>query len=54
LQALRHLFPRPLDAHQTGFAMGETVAHLNRLVKSGRLQRLTRPDGVWLYKTICK
>jgi len=54
LQALRHLFPRPLDDHQTGFAMGETVAHLNRLVKSGRLQRLTQPDGVWLYKTICK
>jgi len=54
LQALRHLFPRPLDAHQTGFAMGETVAHLNHLVKDGRLERRTNPDGVWLYMSICK
>lgn len=33
------LFQRPLDAHQRLFAIGETVAHLNRLVVQGRIVR---------------
>jgi glyoxylase-like metal-dependent hydrolase (beta-lactamase superfamily II) len=33
------LFQRPLDAHQRLFAIGETVAHLNRLVGQGRIRR---------------
>lgn len=49
LEALRGLFPRPLDDHQTGFAMGETVAHLNHLVKAGRLSRHEDANGVWLF-----
>jgi len=33
------LFKRPLDVHQTTFAMGESIAHLNALWHEGRLQR---------------
>jgi glyoxylase-like metal-dependent hydrolase (beta-lactamase superfamily II) len=39
------LFRRPLDLQQRFFAMGEAIAHLNHLWHSGRLQRLTEPDG---------
>ena len=39
------LFRRQLDAHQMGFAMGETVAHVNRLVRAGRLHRRRGPEG---------
>eukprot|EP01036_Dinobryon_divergens_P016269 gene16269-22045_t len=34
------IFKRPLDGHQTTFAMGEAVAHLNLLWLDGKLQRL--------------
>lgn len=40
------LFPRPLDLHQSTFALGESVAHLHRLWLQGRLQRHTGADGV--------
>jgi glyoxylase-like metal-dependent hydrolase (beta-lactamase superfamily II) len=40
------LFRRPLDLHQTTFAMGEAVAHLHMLLGQGRLQRRLGPDGV--------
>lgn len=40
------LFPRPLDTHQTMFAMGETIAHLNHLEQAGRLCSKRSPDGV--------
>jgi hypothetical protein len=33
------LFKRPLDLHQTTFAMGEAVAHLHLLWYRGRLVR---------------
>ena len=39
------LFRRQLDAHQMGFAMGETVAHVNRLVRDGALVQQSGPDG---------
>ncbi|MBL8630457.1 MAG: MBL fold metallo-hydrolase [Rhodospirillaceae bacterium] len=45
------LFPRMLDAHQTFFALGETLAHLNYLIGRGQLRRTTTSDGVWLYRT---
>jgi len=35
------LFPRELDTHQVMFAMGEAIAHLNYLEKSGALSRQT-------------
>lgn len=33
------LFRRPLDLHQTAFAMGESIAHMNLLWLDGRLRR---------------
>jgi glyoxylase-like metal-dependent hydrolase (beta-lactamase superfamily II) len=48
-RVLGALFPRPLDAYQTGFALAETLAHLNRLLREGLLQRWTNKDGVLLY-----
>lgn len=37
------LFERTLDPHQTTFAVGEALAHLNHLVAQGRLRRDRRP-----------
>ncbi|MBX6369494.1 MAG: MBL fold metallo-hydrolase [Rhodospirillales bacterium] len=44
------LFSRALDSHQLGFAIGETLAHLQCLRTMGRIRRRTRPDGVWIYE----
>jgi glyoxylase-like metal-dependent hydrolase (beta-lactamase superfamily II) len=44
------LFRRTLDAHQLGFAVGEALAHLQHLVRLGRLCRSERADGVYLYE----
>lgn len=35
-----------LDAHQTGFAAGELIAHVNYMLVEGRLRALEQPDGV--------
>jgi glyoxylase-like metal-dependent hydrolase (beta-lactamase superfamily II) len=40
------LFRRPLDLHQTTFAMGEAVAHLHALVEQGQVRAQTGADGV--------
>ncbi|MBZ0142506.1 MAG: MBL fold metallo-hydrolase [Rhodocyclaceae bacterium] len=40
------LFSRALDAHQTMFAMGEAIAHLNYLEHAGRVRRSSGADGV--------
>lgn len=45
-ELLAALFPRELDSHQTMFAMGEAIAHLNRLEHAGRLKRSRDDDGV--------
>lgn len=45
-ELLLTLFPRDLDAHQTMFAMGEAIAHLNRLERAGRLQRSVDRNGL--------
>lgn len=39
------MFKRQMDAHQMGFAMGETVAHVNRLIRDGKLVRQAAGDG---------
>ncbi len=44
------LFRRKLDAHQLGFAIGETLAHLHYLVNRGRMDRVERDDGVYIYR----
>ncbi len=39
------LFDREFsDPHQTMFALGEAIAHLNYLVHAGKMQRLESPD----------
>jgi hypothetical protein len=43
------LFTRALDPHESGFALGETLAHLHYAVATGRLVRDERPDGAWLF-----
>jgi glyoxylase-like metal-dependent hydrolase (beta-lactamase superfamily II) len=46
-EVMRVLFERPLDAHQTTFAIGEAIAHLNHLVALravGRERRAGEPD----------
>jgi glyoxylase-like metal-dependent hydrolase (beta-lactamase superfamily II) len=40
------LFRRPLDLHQTTFAMGEAIAHVHALAARGELAGTTGPDGV--------
>jgi glyoxylase-like metal-dependent hydrolase (beta-lactamase superfamily II) len=48
-EVLPVLFRRPLDLHQTTFAMGESVAHLHALWWRGELTRARHPDGVWRF-----
>jgi glyoxylase-like metal-dependent hydrolase (beta-lactamase superfamily II) len=43
------LFRRPLDAHQTFFAMGEAIAHLHYLYYAGSLKRTQGTDGIMRY-----
>jgi len=46
------LFKRPLDVHQTTFALGEAVAHLNLLCLSGQIGRDQGSDGVVRFRTL--
>ena len=39
------LFDRPLDPHQTTFAIGEALAHLNHLAAAGQVRRERRARG---------
>ena len=43
------LFKRKLDLHQTTFAMGESVAHLNALRLAGKLVRRLDDDRVYRF-----
>jgi glyoxylase-like metal-dependent hydrolase (beta-lactamase superfamily II) len=43
------MFKRPLDLHQTTFAMGEAVAHLHTLWFEGKLQRVLGEDGIYRF-----
>lgn len=43
------LFKRPMDFHQTTFALGEAVAHLNALWLEGKLQREKDAAGVYRF-----
>jgi glyoxylase-like metal-dependent hydrolase (beta-lactamase superfamily II) len=42
------LFKRPLDLHQTTFAIGESIAHLHALWFAGRLRR-ERAGNIWRF-----
>ena len=45
------LFDRALDAHQTGFAFGEVMAHLNYMTAQGELRKETGSDGVHRFRS---
>ena len=45
-EILKVIFRRPLDLHQTTFAMGESIAHLHALWFDGRLRREADRSGV--------
>jgi len=45
-QLIPVLFRRELDTHQLGFAIGETLAHLNFLEAEGRAVRALGGDGI--------
>lgn len=51
-ESLDVLFGRALDTHQTMFAMGEAIAHLNYLEQAGRLSRNIDADGVIRYSRL--
>lgn len=50
--ALGVLFKRPLDFHQTTFAIGESIAHLHALWREGRLGRHQDADGVYRFGAV--
>jgi glyoxylase-like metal-dependent hydrolase (beta-lactamase superfamily II) len=49
---LNVIFKRPLDFHQTTFAIGESVAHLHALWFEGKMSRSKDEKGVWRFKTL--
>ena len=49
MEGLPILFKRQLDLHQTTFAMGESIAHLNALWLKGELRRERGADGVYRF-----
>ena len=50
--ALPVIFKRPLDVHQTTFAIGEAVAHLNLLWLAGRMTRQRDAAGIYRFTTV--
>ncbi|MGI9132759.1 MAG: MBL fold metallo-hydrolase [Rhodoferax sp.] len=50
-EVLPVLFPRPMDMHQTTFAMGESIAHLHALWFEGTLRRTLGTDGVYRFSS---
>ncbi|PPR20252.1 MAG: hypothetical protein CFH39_02340, partial [Alphaproteobacteria bacterium MarineAlpha10_Bin2] len=50
LYVAKQVFKRRLDSTQLGFAIAETVAHLNYLIVEGRIARHANEDGVNLYQ----
>lgn len=50
-EVLPVLFKRPLNVHQTTFAMGEAVAHLNALWHQGKMLRRQGADGIYRFQT---
>lgn len=45
-----HVFHRDLDEHQTGFAFGEVLAHVNHMLGQGRLVLEQDADGIDRYR----
>lgn len=51
-ELLGSLFNRALDLHQTTFAMGEAIAHLNHLWLGGKMDRERDGAGVWRFRSV--
>jgi glyoxylase-like metal-dependent hydrolase (beta-lactamase superfamily II) len=49
VQILRALFPKRYDPHQMGFALAETLAHVNHLWRRGEVERWTDEEGRWRF-----
>jgi glyoxylase-like metal-dependent hydrolase (beta-lactamase superfamily II) len=49
IDVMNAMFQRKMDPHQTRFAVGESLAHLNFLLDQGRLTRQLGDDGAWRY-----
>ena len=49
MDAMAVLFKRPLDGHQTTFALGESLAHLHWLWFGGELRRSLAADGIYRF-----
>ena len=49
LRSFRMLFQRALDEHQTGFAFGEVLAHVNHMINSDQLVLETDSAGIDRY-----
>jgi glyoxylase-like metal-dependent hydrolase (beta-lactamase superfamily II) len=47
---MRGLFDRELGLQHVGFALAETLAHLNALERTGTLARETDTNGIWRYR----
>ncbi len=52
MEIARGLFTRPLDQHQTGFAIGETLSHINLLRARGGAVRELASDGAWRFRRV--
>lgn len=50
VEIMGRLFRRRFDAQQLGFALGETMAHVNYLLGQGRLEHAGERDGARLYR----
>lgn len=44
------LFKRNIGEGEYGLALVEAIAHLNHLYQAGRVSRIKRDDGAWLYQ----
>ena len=46
-----HVFHRELDEHQTGFAFGEVLAHVNHMLEAGSLVLQSDTEGIDRYRS---
>jgi len=46
-----HVFHRELDEHQTGFAFGEVLAHVNHMLEAGSLVLQSDAEGIDRYRS---
>ena len=51
-QCFLPLFKREITGSQFGLALVETVAHLNYLLKRGRVSRLLTAEGAWAWQAV--